>query len=332
MNNSGNVFQLVSKYRTLLMGIGVIDVFLVHYFNITDIDYNGGILNILSRIPKLVYTPGFLLLSGFGLFFSFQKSKNLWEFYRKRINRIVIPFLLISVPFFTVNSLLLHDSFLHYLGNVTTINYWISGNYMAMWYIAVTIVLYLLYPLLEQVVIKLKWGGILTFMLLNIGIHTVSPAYGNSINLALSHTPMFMLGILMAYYIGQEKHKIQTFLRICVCFAIVSIIVSKLHFVPEYLSLDAMAMKLIYIPVICVFFYNLEQNILVAKLASCLEWLGRYSFELYVLHVLIYFAIFKPLLKACYSSNLLILLSIIISLLSCKYISLGVKRIINCNK
>ena len=131
------------------MGIGILEVMLLHYFT-------------LNNAP-----------SGFGLFYSFTKDSNIKRFYKKRFANVLIPYLIIAIPYYTYffvtnrqdlvpvysKSLEPISSLVTYLGRITTIGYWHEGNFNGMWYLSLTILLYLMYPAVHQLFRSLVGGG-----------------------------------------------------------------------------------------------------------------------------------------------------------------------------
>lgn len=299
------------------MGIGIIDVLLIHYFNLTDIDYSTGWLHVVSKFPKLVYTPGFLFLSGFGIYMSLKKNTDIVSFYKRRVLRLFLPFLLIGIPFFTIEAVIDDISLLRYIGNITTFSFWYDGNYMAMWYIAITIVLYIVSPLLFRYTFSyLKFGGVIGLILFfNVALHTYFPNYASDVNIALCHSPMFVIGMLMGKSLYEEKRNYSIFTLVIpsclmICF-------SKMGLTPSYLSIDAMCLKILFMIVLCYMFEYIDKYASDTFFHYVLKWLGRYSLEIYLLHVLIYFAVCRPLFTGFYTENVLILISIVLSLLLC---------------
>ena len=62
---------LLSKYRNMLMGIAIFEVMLGHVVSWLEISYPNAILGfVIARMYYTVHTPGFLLLSGLGLYYS----------------------------------------------------------------------------------------------------------------------------------------------------------------------------------------------------------------------------------------------------------------------
>ena len=91
-------YTLISKYRDILMGVGILGVMLSHYFRWSGMD--GGVVTLaLKPFIGLVYTEGFLFLSGFGLYYSFTRNADKRVFWLKRVNRLMIPFALMYLPF-----------------------------------------------------------------------------------------------------------------------------------------------------------------------------------------------------------------------------------------
>lgn len=154
-------FTVISKYRGELMGIGILNVMLLHFFTLNNMPTP----KIASAIINLVFVQGFLFLSGFGLYYSFTKNGNVKSFYKRRFANVVIPYFVIALPYYTYFFLTGQQSlipiysesyftsdnpFIVYLGRITTIGYWFEGNYNGMWYIALSLILYALFPIVYK--------------------------------------------------------------------------------------------------------------------------------------------------------------------------------------
>lgn len=130
----------------------------------------------INFLFQSVYVEGFLFLSGIGVFYSLQKN-NIGKYYKNRIKRVVLPFLLIGIPFFII---LCRGDLLHLLTMLTTAEFWLHGNYYGMWYIAIALLCYLIAPFIHAFVFKnhnaivarlitvlvIMWGIGLTFRIL----------------------------------------------------------------------------------------------------------------------------------------------------------------------
>ena len=109
----------------------------------------------IKDIVNMVYTGGFIMLSGFGLYYSIEKN-GFGNYFRRRVFRLLIPFWLISLPFYTILFFRGEMSFLDVFYELTTIGTWINGNTYGMWYIAAAVLSYFIFPISYKIV-KTKW-------------------------------------------------------------------------------------------------------------------------------------------------------------------------------
>lgn len=133
--------QDISKYRAELMGFAILGVLLGHI-----IAFSGWDMPILDSIAHGIHTPGFLFLSGFGLFYSLSKNSDAADFYKRRFWRFYLPFVLMVLPFLFRPLLSGNFNLWSFACQISTINFWLYGNNNGMWYIAVSAVLYIITP------------------------------------------------------------------------------------------------------------------------------------------------------------------------------------------
>ena len=149
--------SIVSKYRQELMGLAIIQVVLLHVFTLGDYPVPG----IIRKFISLFFVQGFMLLSGVSMYYSYVKDPSLKNFYIKRVKSLYIPYLLIAfpsyliiysfgcenmIPLYSEGGFYITSPFLSFIGKITTLSYWVEGNFNGMWYIASTVVLYLVFP------------------------------------------------------------------------------------------------------------------------------------------------------------------------------------------
>lgn len=203
--------QLISKYRTELMGFATILILLCHAYS------NGVQLpHILEKILALGQTGVelFLFLSGIGIYYSLALSKNkikISHWYYKRIMRLMLPYWLICGPSFIFILLTGKITFLSFIGKFTTIGYWFGEQ--CAWFVAAIIPLYLISPALLKL-FKLKCANF-AFLGLIICLYLIlflnkQHFWGD--NLAIQHfiraitvTPSFILGFFTAPLIADRK-------------------------------------------------------------------------------------------------------------------------------
>lgn len=141
----------ISKYRSEIMGFAILGVMLAHIKTICvfpDTIWN----KILGVFCYSVCTGGFIFLSGLGLYSSMSKNDGVKQFYIRRIKRLLIPFWIISTPYFLFTDIYQSHNFVAFLGHVSTLDFWAHGNYSGMWYISMTVMFYLIYPLIHKVI------------------------------------------------------------------------------------------------------------------------------------------------------------------------------------
>lgn len=140
--------QMLSTYRNLLMGLAAIGVFVMHFI-VQGVLAFPSPLKKIETVLLLWGSSGvdvFCLLSGFGLFYSLEKNPKLSQYYKKRVVRVYIPFLLITIPGYLF---FLKISIKKCLIKWTTLYLWVSGN-DGTWFVSFIIVMYLLSPIIYK--------------------------------------------------------------------------------------------------------------------------------------------------------------------------------------
>lgn len=97
-NGKNSIYSLISKYRYVLMGIAALWILFYHEWQLITPDIDS-IRRIECYIKGIGYVGVdiFLFLSGIGLPNSYKKSKSIGDFYLKRMKRILLPFLFMSI-------------------------------------------------------------------------------------------------------------------------------------------------------------------------------------------------------------------------------------------
>lgn len=143
-------YSLVSKYRGVLMGVAILSIILFHYAQ-DCVHSEAEIGSFIRRYYKYIGSGGvdiFLLLSGFGLYYSAKKSPDLSpkDFYRRRFTRVLIPYFLVAVPkIFLADMLIEGKTFGYCLSDLFFITFFREGRAW-FWYIIMICICYLLFP------------------------------------------------------------------------------------------------------------------------------------------------------------------------------------------
>lgn len=310
--------------------MGIIGVMLSHIFINTGI-----ILPIISLIPKLVYTEGFLFLSGFGCFYSLVKNSENSVFYKKRFLRLYFPYFIITLPFFIAFLIFQKETILTFIGKISTLYFWFEGNFYGMWYIAISILLYALVPLVFRFVYhkeqnKFFIGRFLVFLLIAICIplllFLLRPEYSKVIGIGINRMWMFFLGLGMAY-LSWTNRKIIWYKVIIIAL----VLACSVYILEHYKQNDFIGVlylciqRIIYIPALCIVFSILPPPLL-RPISATLKWFGRYTLELYILHLFIF-----SLVNIWLPASTSIWVSCVSACLLCRYIHMAIERMVQIN-
>lgn len=144
--------SMLSSYRTQLMGIATIMIIACHA-NVMIPELPHAVRAVLNYGNLGVDI--FLLLSGLGCYFSLSKHGNVIDFWKRRVSRLLIPYIIITMPFALVYVIVGRDSFLDLVFCLTTMEFWLYHK--GAWFVSAMIPIYLLSPLLYRLI---RLGGV----------------------------------------------------------------------------------------------------------------------------------------------------------------------------
>lgn len=282
-------FDIFSKFRGELMGIAILGVCLLHAFGWAGIG-DSAVTKAVGPFARIAFTDGFLFLSGYGLYYSFSKKHDLKAFYIKRFNRVWLPYMMMGLPFLLYGLIWGETTMMKFLLKMSSLYFWLFGN-DGMWYISMSIALYAIFPFAYKFIFgnarseKVIIGRTLLLVLLCIvaclSLYSYAPSYYELLAIGITKSPMFFIGMLVAYYsCGCKKSLLYQILiaggGMCVTF------VAKRYsdfLVPYY----EMCYRLLAMPLVCIVFMKFDMQ----RLRQILQWFGRYSLEIYVLQMFV---------------------------------------------
>lgn len=229
----------------------------------------------------------FLFLSGFGLHYSFKKSKRIFEFYKNRFLRIIPTYFLIAAPWYFYFDVLKDDNWLLFGGDLSTISFLFCGD-RGHWYIFGIIVLYLFYPLWNKCLNRKFTMTICTFIMVwlvvVVGIASVDEELFSRINVFLMRIPVFFIGTVTGELSNRTFEINRTQFRVLNSLLFVTAIMSE-----GWLCINGMqysaAARLLYTPMalgICYIGTSIES---LKNLYRVLKWIGGISLEVYLIHM-----------------------------------------------
>lgn len=202
-------YNLISKYRTELMGLAIIWIFLFH----SKISFPD---HFIFHPFRLILATGyggvdiFFFLSGFGLMHHMlNQNSSYFTFYKKRFTKILPPyFLATSITFFIDYLIYGTISIKEFLLCLSTIGFW-TNQYMFYWFIPSIISLYLIYPLFYRAYLKYEFSFIITAIFLSfVTCLLLIYTENNHFIILISRIPIFILGSHIGYLSLNKKTKI----------------------------------------------------------------------------------------------------------------------------
>lgn len=289
--------KLISKYRGALMGMAMLSILLGHYHGLSGGSHWKMTDILCSVFPGLFMSETFLFLSGFGLYYAYNKRTSLKDFYRRRVNRLLLPFFLISLPFFLYTWYVGNITSLQLVGYLSTVSFWIEGNYYSMWYIALSAFLYAIFPIIYNIIFSGKnigWRFVFFLFIIYSLIFLLkyySPNYYNITAIGVSQIPAFIIGVVFGYLSCSNNNKWSIY-KIFLFLLLPLISVKLLSF---YFSDIVFCVKLMQRIVGIVFFCILLELRWIKTgwggAIYALDFVGTLTLEIYVCHLLLFYLI-----------------------------------------
>ena len=308
------MIEYISKYRQALMGIAILGVMVGH----CKMDWPPSIISkAIGVLCYSVFTGGFLFLSGFGLYYSMSKNDSIKDFYSKRMKRVLVPWVCIAVPYFFFMDVIHSDSWSNFLWHVSTLSFWKSGNYSGMWYISVILALYLVYPFYHRIAYgnggKMQTGFLLFIfgflLVIEYLISTLAPDYYGRISVCMN-MGIFFLGSYMASTLSNNRKSliinVGGGISICLIADFVFGLNGHIYIIYNVLCICLWSLL----------FYSVQNSKIGNVCIRVFEWFGRYTLELYMIHLFLYY-IMKEVLLPDVSNNILFPVAVAFAMVVC---------------
>lgn len=292
--------NLISKYRTPLMGIAALMIILCH-----APQYGVAMPNSISSVMLRggLGVDIFLYLSGVGCWYSLSKGVTLKKWYCKRFIRIFIPYFFMQFPFWALKIFNGSFSIMNELMVFSTINFWLY--HVGAWYVALLIPLYIVTPFIYKIlelgnrvfIALLMVVVIITVCMLNIDMF-VGIIYEILRNLqwAFGRVPSFIIGMAMAPLI-KKGVKFNIFALI---------IIPLLLYVAIHLLIDKNTPTewCLVLPVLSVFIVFIPRIYKLNTIYNFFSWMGLVSLESYLANIYLCGAV-KDVLRQSQNANIL---------------------------
>lgn len=274
---------LLSKKRDTVYAITIIWLIFFH----STFELNWKWFWPLAQIKNIgsIGVDIFLLQSGISLFFSISKYSHVSQFYKKRLKRILVPALLVGIPYFLIKDFSTGEHWISkFFLDLSGISFFTIGL-ETVWFIVAILIMYFVYPWLYKLFKKTNWSVfclaacIIVYELFNISFKLLNKDIWNNIEMLMNRVPIFIIGTYVGKFVNEKKIlKIKEWQIVAFGIISIGIIVAVKLFLPLYalrISFTVFALP------IAMFFSILGKIKYTEKVSA---FLSSYTLELYLIH------------------------------------------------
>jgi len=283
MKKKWNLYN-ISESRGVILGVATLIVAFFHCFSyhFENITSNVFLIDLLYFLRKMgnIGVDLFLFLSAVGLYFSFSKDSNIKNFYKKRLIRILPSILIVGTIYYAYRQV----GLLTYLKNITFISFFTSGV-RDLWYFALIVILYLLFPILYKIIDKKGLRGLIGLLLVVVGLAILmfnfTPGLYKNIEIAVTRIPVFLIGLYLGEKIKNKREIpeisiILFFLLFIICNVVLFNVSFKYYMCVRYIYC------ILGISIVFIISY-LHSKVKYELTDKVLVFFGTYSLEVYLI-------------------------------------------------
>ena len=275
------------------MGVASVIVVLLHFFVELYPDLHiPGVTAILGR--GNVGVDIFLLVSGMGLWFSMSKDTDAKRFWNKRIHRVLLPTLAVTILYWLWFDLIHQkNGIIRLLLDWTGLSFWTHGV-TTVWYVSFILFCYLCYPLIFKMQKKNR-NLVLVLAAAMVAMLCVTalfmPEVYDRYEIALTRIPVFLIGSYLGEYLLNKQLpessklvlNLYTFISV-IAFAASIMVIGQNHTIGVMLyRYGSGGIGILICFVVC---WVLEKWT-IKGISGFLKYWGAVSLELYLIHVMI---------------------------------------------
>ncbi|WP_410492820.1 acyltransferase family protein [Dysgonomonas sp. GY617] len=255
---------------------------------------------IISEVKWLGYAGVeiFLLVSGIGLFFSWQQTPSIIFFYKKRLLRIFPTHILIASIFTLIAIYLYKYQILYLFYSITTLGFWVKkGDVLTSpWFISAILFLYIITPIfLKYFQKKIITSSVIISLISIIITALITNTAFSYLQQFTARIPSFFIGLCVGYLIIYKK-KISSstiyYLYISLVLGMV-FCVCQLHNIGDYFKFTKYGF--VWYPLIlttlpfCLLLTKIFDKLKIDVFSSIFTFWGTYSLTIYLYHEKILF-------------------------------------------
>lgn len=200
-----NGFLLLSHYRGAVMGFAALWIFFFHEWQTISGEHLRMLwVEIFVKVIGFCGVDIFLFLSGIGITYSIAKSKNVFVFYRKKLKRVILPFLAVALLYYKPYGW----TTAVFWQNVLCISFYRRNIYAFLWFVPAILTFYFFSPLYHYLFMKSSGKIRFTLCVLIVwlsGSLLVAERMRYDLFGFTNRIPVFIIGIL-AGWLAQKGH------------------------------------------------------------------------------------------------------------------------------
>ncbi|MBQ9314349.1 MAG: acyltransferase [Clostridia bacterium] len=324
------------KYRNIWMAIAIIWIMYRH---------SGFFINntIINAIKEIGYggVDIFLFASGLGCYFSLSKNSNIETFIKKRFLKLMPTYWCFIVLWIVCEKIMGDISFNDIIGNIFAIQNFTGNGNDFNWYISALWLLYILAPYFMCLVKRIKKRKMFYIVELMLILFSLSFWKSNTLIITITRIPIFFMGMYIAKIAEENNEKItnKKFLLLMLEFLLgIMLLILAYHFFSQRLWEFGLYWYpfLLITPGLCLIIsyisYSAEKTKIGVFLLRILGFIGNHTFEIYLVHILIFNIIRNLIQKQILhlDNNIIWLGAVLIVVIGCVALNFFTKLVLKC--
>lgn len=280
------------RYRQAWLGVGLLWIILSH------LPINCVLLSYITSIGYGGVDICFFA-SGIGCFYSLSSEPNALSFMKRRLKRLVPTYLIFIIVWLVYQYICGNFGFQMAIGNLLAVQDFTGHPNAFNWYISAILLFYILAPYFKGVADQASPMGKIFFLVFLV-IFSVPFWRANTYIITITRLPVFYLGMLFADMCKKNKQiRRREIAGMAIAFILGLVFIFYvlffarqhlwdygLYWYPFILITPPLCLAISYLSMV------LERAKITKRIVAFISLCGDYSFELYLVHVLV-FAIIK---------------------------------------
>lgn len=299
--------DLLSQQRGVLMGISILLIIVFHFTEDCkncNVHYEGWIRWFWTYIGSSS-VDAFLFLSGLGLYYSMKINPDVASFYKRRLVKILIPYVLVAFPaWIWLDFVCQNHGIARFCMDFTFVTMYSGTRWF--WYILMILLCYLIFPYLFHIVERSsdeveaemwQFAMFAAIAVTTMMLKRYSASFYKSFEIILTRFPIFIAG---CFYGRSSYEKRETYWKwgVLLLGALLALMM-----LPTDLPILGRYIRGVMNISVCALLAAGLSRVKLTPVKRVLNWFGACSLELYLTHVAIRKIMRISGYKLCYIRN-----------------------------